>query len=296
MEPALDFRRYLAKAELDKAVNGLLGLVEGVAMDGRVSAPEVSFFRMWLEDNQRWRGLHPFTELVPLVERSVEDGVLAPEEREDLTWLCEKLRSEQYFRRVTGDMQRLHAIVGGIAADRVIAPEELRGLSAWMEEHAHLQRCWPFDEFQSVVTGVMRDGRIDPREHELMLQFFSEFTPLLDDRTITQPLVSVEERLVGLCAVCPEIVFAGSSFCFTGASTRLTRAGFHELVRELGGTAQDSVTKKLDFLVIGADGNPCWCFAAFGRKAERAVELRKQGAKLMIVHENDFHDAVQDAR
>jgi NAD-dependent DNA ligase len=296
MEAALDFRRFLTKAELDKAINGLLGLVEGVAMDGRVSDSEVSFLRLWLADHQRWRDVHPFTELVPLVEQAVQDGVLTDEEREDLRWLCDKLRSEQYFCQVTGDMQRLHAILGGIAADRVVTAEELRGLSAWMDDHAHLQRCWPFDEIQSVVTGVLRDGRVDPREHDLMLQFFSEFTPILDDRALTQPLVAVDQQLVGLCAVCPEISFAGATFCFTGASTRMTRSSFHDLVRELGGKPLDSVTKKLDYLIIGADGNACWAFAAYGRKVERAVELRRQGAKLLLVHENDFHDAVQDAR
>ena len=53
--------------------------------------------------------------------------------------------------------------------------------------------------------------------------------------------------------------------------------------------------KRVDYLVIGADGNPCWAFACYGRKVEKAVELRKSGVRIMIIHESDFHDAVLDA-
>lgn len=53
---------------------------------------------------------------------------------------------------------------------------------------------------------------------------------------------------------------------------------------------------KLNYLVIGAEGNPCWAFACYGRKVEKAVELRKKGVRVVIVHENDFHDAVLDVR
>lgn len=34
--------------------------------------------------------------------------------------------------------------------------------------------------------------------------------------------------------------------------------------------------------------------AGYGRKVERAVELRKNGHSIVIVHENDIHDAVAD--
>ena len=56
----------------------------------------------------------------------------------------------------------------------------------------------------------------------------------------------------------------------------------------------NSVSAKLDYLIIGADGNPCWAYACYGRKVEKAVDLRKTGSRLLLVHENDFHDAVAD--
>lgn len=94
----------------------------------------------------------------------------------------------------------------------------------------------------------------------------------------------------------PEIRFPGSTFCFTGASSKFKRKEFEDLILNLGGEPHKGVTTKLNYLVIGAEGNPCWAFACYGRKVEKAVELRKKGVRVVIVHENDFHDAVLDAR
>jgi hypothetical protein len=55
-----------------------------------------------------------------------------------------------------------------------------------------------------------------------------------------------------------------------------------------------SVSSKVDYLIIGADGNPCWAYACYGRKVEMAVQLRKQGSRLQLIHEHDFHDAIAD--
>jgi NAD-dependent DNA ligase len=291
----LSYAQFMGKARLDKAINSLLGLVEGVAIDGHISSAEVGFFRLWLQDQQPYRNKHPFTELVPLVEQAVADGVIDEEEREDIKWLCEQLRSERYFDATTADLQRLHAVMGGIVADGVVSDEELRGLRAWLSEHEHLRACWPYDEVDSLITAVLRDKRIDEKEQTLLKAFFSEFVAVLDDRAISQPLVNVGHSLVGLCAVCPEIVFPEATFCFTGASSRLTRTGFMEQVRSLGGQPVKTVTNSLNYLVIGAEGNPCYAYACYGRKVEKAVTLRRSGARIQLVHENDYHDAVADS-
>jgi NAD-dependent DNA ligase len=85
-------------------------------------------------------------------------------------------------------------------------------------------------------------------------------------------------------------------FCFTGESAKFTREQLFETVKRLGGTVVTALSGKVDFLVVGAEGNPCWAFACYGRKIEKAMELRKAGMRIVLVHENDFHDAVADQR
>jgi NAD-dependent DNA ligase len=80
----------------------------------------------------------------------------------------------------------------------------------------------------------------------------------------------------------------------TGASAKYKRAEFEQVVARLGGEALPGVTAKLHYLVIGAEGNPCWAFACYGRKVEKAAQLRRKVVRVVILHENDFHDAVLD--
>ncbi|MFC0351843.1 BRCT domain-containing protein [Undibacterium danionis] len=292
----LVLNRFVSTSQLDKSINSLLGLVEGIAIDGVINETEIDFFMRWLSEHVELANRHPFNELMPVVQTAVQDGILDDEERQDIIWLCEKLKSTQYYDQVTADIQRLHAVVGGIIADGLISEEELRGLSDWMEDHSHLKTCWPFDEIESLITGVLADKVISPDEHRQLKDFFSEFIALLDDRTITSPLIQEGSAFVGLCAVCPEIEFDGKMFCFTGASNRYSRQELFHVVEQFGGLTSNSVSKKISYLVVGADGNPCWTYACYGRKVERAIELRKAGERLLIIHENDFHDAVADLK
>lgn len=290
------YARFTTRARLDKSINSLLGIIEGIAIDGAINPSEIGFLRLWLDDHQEVQELHPFNELVPVVQAAVADGVLTQDERDDIIWLCQRLRSAEYYDKTTADLQRLHAIVGGIVADGNISEDELRGLSTWIQDHEHLKTCWPYDEIDSLVTSVMADRRIDEQEHKVLIDFFSEFVAILDDRTIVSPSISVGGTIIGLCAVCPEIEFEGSKFCFTGASSRYTRSQLSDTVTRLGGEVVPYLSAKVKYLVIGADGNPCWAYACYGRKVEKAVELRKAGVRVLIVHENDFHDAVADSR
>ena len=289
-----DYFKFTSKARLNKSVNALIGIIEGITIDGHINSLEIDYLKLWLTEHEEVRKQHPFNELVPVVAAAVADGVLTEDERADILWLCERLRSTEYYDRITADLQRLHAIMGGIVADTRISVEELRALSDWMAEHEHLKTCWPFDEVGSLITGVLADKQIDEKEHAMLHAFFAEFTALLDGRTIIRAPLSEGQEIVGLCAVDPEISFLDKGFCFTGASSRFTRAEFEQVVEKLGGSAHSSPSKKVHYLVIGAEGNPCWAFACYGRKVEKAIELRKAGSRVVIVHELDFHDALAD--
>ena len=290
-----EYARFTSRSRLEKSVNSLLGIIEGIAIDSSINHSEVSFLNLWLAEHADVRNRHPYSELVPVVQAAVADGALTQDEHDDIVWLCERLRSAEYFDQTTADLQRLHAILGGIVSDGQVTEDELRGLSAWLQNHEHLKTCWPYDEIYSLIVGVMKDQKIDPEEHILLKAFFSEFTTIMDDRTITSPVISEGTNIVGLCAVCPEIEFSASTFCFTGASSRYTRKELAATVERLGGTFAPNVTKSVKYLIIGADGNPCWAYACYGRKVEKAVELRKSGVRVLLIHENDFHDAVADA-
>lgn len=286
--------KYTSKSKFEKSINTLIGIIEGIAIDSKITDDEIRFLEAWIDDHKIKADIHPFSEIFPVLENALSDCIITDDEKEDILWLCKKLTSAEYFNEATADMQKLHAVLAAVASDGQISVEELKGISNWLRDHEHLKNCWPYDEVESLILGVLHDKIIEPAEHKLLLSFFSEFVAILDTKTIVNPALKVEKNIVGLCSVCPEILFQESVFCFTGTSHRYTRNEFEKLIQTLGGSNSSSVTKSVKYLLVGSGGNPNWAFACYGRKVEKAVELRKQGHKILIVHENDFYDAVED--
>lgn len=292
MDNHSSYRKYMGKAELEKKINSLLGLFEGIAIDGNINSDELSFLQIWLKDHEVHFDRHPFNELVPTLKNAIADGVITESERDDISWLCKRLTSSEYFDTVTAGIQRLHGIIAGIASDGQITLSELQGLSDWLEKNQYLRNCWPYDEIDSLVTSTLADQKLDIVKHKLLMDFFVEFMSLLDNKTIVNPLLLEANHVKGVCAMCPEISFEGSTFCLTGTSHTYPRTRFKEVITELGGKTAEDVSKKVNYLIVGANGNPTWAYACYGRKVEKAVQLRKSGHSILIVHENDFHDAV----
>ena len=97
----------------------------------------------------------------------------------------------------------------------------------------------------------------------------------------------------GVCAKDPDILVIGKTFCFTGASSIATSNEIESIILKHGGLFVNSVSKKVQYLVVGADGTPCWAFSCYGRKIEKAISLRKSGQPIIIVNEHDFWKAIR---
>ena len=172
-----EYYRYTGPARLGKAINTLLGLLEGITADGAVSKLELKELARWLNEHREFANRHPFTEIVGHVNDILTRQIIDEEDRADLLWLCDQMRPEGvYYDAITADMQVLEGILHGILADNVIDTTELNGLRAWIDDHEHLRSCWPFDEIDSVLTAVLKDKVVDENEHAQLLQLFGEFS------------------------------------------------------------------------------------------------------------------------
>lgn len=285
---------FTPRQNRDRDVNELRGLVEGIAIDGRIRPAEAEALSEWCRRPRNWRVGSLFREACRLVEEAMSDGVLDEEERAGLLYFCDRLVSPSPFYSVaTADMQRLHGILAGIGADLVVSREELDGLSLWLEGAENLKGTWPYDEVDSLVTHVLRDGRIDEEERRFLVDFTSSFLRSTNGLVLESPF---PESLVrqGFCASTPVITFPGKRFCITGSSPRSPRREIARVICELGGSVCASVVERLDYLVVAAERNLHWAFSCYGRKVEKAMQLRREGAWLSIVHESDFWDAARD--
>lgn len=288
--------KFTAPARIERELHTLTGLLHGMGADGIASPAELHHLEDWLTSNRDLATRHPFSEIFPALEAALSDGLFDDEEQQDVIWLCERFTDENpRFDVLTADMQKLQGVVGGIVADKQISVRELDWLRGWMDANSQLRCCWPYDELDSLLSAVLADGQIDDEEHKMLLAFCGDFVRDSSHRAVSNEAVSEEAGVLGVCAMCPEISFSGKKFCFTGTSKKCSRVHFVELIERAGGVFSKNVTRDLDYLVIGADGNPCWAFSCYGRKVEAAVNARKDGSRLLIVHENDFWDSVADA-
>lgn len=294
----LPYSRITFKAELDKSLNILEGILTGIGIDRKFNFDELEELRQWCEAHEELSGTLPFSELLPLIQQSLEDDTLTEEENNDILWLCEKYKNDtRFFDILTADIQQLHGIMHGIIADNQITEEEVIGLRTWLYDNEHLTGRYPYDELSTLLMEILKDGIVTPEESNRLKCFFSEFVRPEEAYVIDIDEINELKKYItigGICATCPTIEFQERTFCFTGASSKTTRNGFENIVTSLGGTFKNNVSSKTHYLVIGNEGNPCWAYSCYGRKVEAAVELRKDGHGLVIVHENDFWDAVDD--
>lgn len=294
-----EYRRFTSKAEVHKAINSLIGLIEGVQIDRIVNTDELEEIIHWCSMHRHLQKKSPFSEIIPVIDLALEDNILEPDEIEDILWLCQRVIKEDkfkdYYNLITSSIQQLEGILHGMLADNELTEVEINQLANWMMDHEFLKGTYPFDEIDSLLTSAREDGVISDDEKHMLKAFFGNFIDTKISYNVNEFEIKTLQgkySVSGICSVCPEIEFEGKNFCFTGTSSQATRNEIAELITSKGGTFNKNVIKKTDYLIVGGDGNPCWAFSCYGRKVEKAVQMRRDGSGIVIVHENDFWDEV----
>lgn len=299
MKELQEYRKFMKKEELHKSLNSLVGILTGISSDGIVSDAEKNELQNWYALHEELVNRHPFSDILPIIRDALADDVLEIEEVENVLWLCNKflaINSDKlYFDYLTSKIQQLEGTLHGIIADGEITDTEIASLSDWLAENEDLSGIYPFDEVYSLLLAAKDDGIVTQDERNMLKAFFATFVDTRESFNINETEVAELQKqysIGGICAVCPTIELDGKTFCFTGVSKRAKREQIAQEIINHGGLYNDRVTKDTDYLIVGADGNPCWAFSCYGRKVEKAVELRKAGKSIVIVHEFDLWDEI----
>lgn len=293
-----DYRMFTAPSELHKAVNTLKGIVAGITTDQHVSNDEINELVMWCMAHQHLIDKHPFNELIPLIEDACKDNIISSEESHDIIWLCNNFVSDShYYNLITSSLQFLNGLIHGMLSDGTISDDEIHALKKWIRANSYLAGCYPFDEIESLLLTILEDGTVTAEERNMLTAFLSNFIDYkLSYNLIESDMENLRSHynISGICAVCQEINFKDSVFCFTGQSLRAKRSEIASLIESLGGSFNSNITNETQYLIVGNNGNPCWAFSCYGRKIEDAVKRRKNGQNLLIINEIDFWDIVDD--
>jgi NAD-dependent DNA ligase len=289
-------RIFTQKSEMDKAFQTLDGILDGITADWKVTELERIELLNWCEIHRWLLDKHPFNEIMPTLMQALEESSICVDTLKDVQWLVRKICSNHpYYDVITADIQRLEGMLHGFLADNEISDTEIHLLVNWLDGNRHLMGIYPYDEISAILAGILRDGIVTNDERNYLTLFMSEFVNRASSSTIDFNAIDALKKSItidGICAVDPAIEFDGRLYCFTGTSERVKRKEFVEIIEVHGGMFNDNVLKNTDYLVVGNSGNPCWAYSCYGRKVEKAIELRKQGAHIHIVNEIDFWDCL----
>ena len=190
------------------------------------------------------------------------------------------------FNRKNIDDRQIDTLIGlskGLTADGVISQGEAEFLLSWLIQNRAASQNPIIGNLLSKVSTILADGILDADEASDLLQTLrgitgeqSEIGELAKPTTlpVNHPL--------------KPITFPARSFLFTGTFAYGTRRQCHEAVESLGGIIANSVTKSLNYLVIGSYVTDSWAHETFGRKIQKAVEYQIQGVPLIIVTEEHW--------
>ncbi|RQO40524.1 hypothetical protein DBR39_06155 [Chryseobacterium sp. KBW03] len=289
-----DLQILTSKARADKAINSLKGLLLGIISDDIIDAKEMDELRLWAREHYDLINRNPFREFMLLIENTASNEIPAKEAVEDLYWLCQKYEHDSmYYNGITSDLQLLQGIFHGVLADGIVNDEEIFKLHEWLSDNEHLSSHYPYDEIRSLVLSIVADKKIDDEERAVLTAFIKQFVELKNTNVAEKVERDTEGvSISGICAVDPEIIFENKTFCITGILSRGTRNELQEAITNKGGIAVNTISKKTDYLIIGDTNNACWSYSCYGRKVEKALDLRKSGHTVILVHEFDVFDAI----
>jgi NAD-dependent DNA ligase len=180
-------------------------------------------------------------------------------------------------------IDELIGICKGCIVDQELTDEEIRFLERWISENSEFKELYPVNVFYQRIREILLDGVVDDEERKQLFSLLVEFTGVGQDNKRVKASSSLP-----LDHPLPEIIIPGNSFCFTGVFAFGTRERCETETTLRQGLLSKNVSQGTDYLVIGAMSSVDWIHSSYGRKIEKAMELKQKKKKPWIVSEEHW--------
>ncbi len=192
-------------------------------------------------------------------------------------------------RREDRSINELLGLCHGLIADGVVNQDEAEYLQKWLNSNRHVLDKWPANIIADRVYAFLQDGILDAEEQK---ELFDILASAVGADRAEAKLEETVATTLPFDNPLPAIKIPDREFCLTGKFVLGTRKQVEQQVKRLGGFVRPNVTVGLDYLVVGDFGSRDWIQSAYGRKIERAVELREERGRLAIISEQAFVEAL----
>ncbi|VVT02949.1 NAD-dependent DNA ligase [Marinobacter salarius] len=178
-------------------------------------------------------------------------------------------------------VDQLLGLCEGVIADGQVNQQEAEFIQNWLRLNSEVQDRWPASVIFSRLNEFLQDGVLDDNEEGQLVALLMEVAGMHGDEG------KIPSSLP-LCAPQPQVEFPGKRFVLTGKFASGTRNECKKAVQAVGGSISDHVSSNVDYLVIGTLVSDSWIHESYGRKIEKAVEVRDSGSGLAIVSEETW--------
>jgi len=143
------------------------------------------------------------------------------------------------------------------------------------------------DVLHARVREVLADGIVTEDERAYLLKTLDLLVGGHLDRLAETPKVN-QLALDSL----DRLSILDSLFCLTGDFVFAPREKCEEAIIARGGRVHPSVTKKINYLVVGGLGSEEWKHGSYGTKITKAIDYKRKGCPIFIVHEDVWATAL----
>ena len=183
-------------------------------------------------------------------------------------------------------IDQLSGICSGILADGIVNEQEAVFFSDWVRKHAPLEPVWPFTDILARVEQIFTDGICTEEERQELKEIMEALCGHADSTTVGE---TYSTKLPFNSPSPSPLIFPERVFNITGKFAFGTRRKVMDSIIQKGGIAMDSPpTHDSHYLVIGLFASRDWVHSNYGRKIERAIELRDSGSGLAIISEEHW--------
>lgn len=197
----------------------------------------------------------------------------------------------EYYNDLKRSSAALIGIAQGLICDNQLNDSEIGFLQKWLEANDVISTTFPGDVLYSRIKNAIADGVITNDERKYLIdtlqQLVGETLEELADNTHISSLAIDNVS---------EISFRGKRFVLTGDFVFGSEEKCTEFTSCFGGEVRKSISKKIDYLVVGGLGSKQWKHGSFGTKIEHAMQLKSRGNSILIIHEDCWANSFPEKR
>lgn len=208
-----------------------------------------------------------------------------------MTDLYQEFQNSRFYHEARIDRRSADALIGiatGLTADGNINQQEAEFLKGWIEGNLTNLDDPVVNILYRRLADMLSDQILEPDESTELLDLLQQFSGI----QIGNPKSFTTPSTLPLNHPAPQLNWPNQVFVFTGIMAFGPRCNCEALVLEKGGLIGGGVSKKVNYLVVGSIGNEQWLHSSYGNKIKKAVELRENGAKLAIISEDHWQQAL----